>query len=130
MLLAAALAPAAARGGARLELGAEVGAEYDSNVLFQTDALDDFAGRFGPRLRIHEDGDQLLWDVHYYPTYEKFVDLGELDGWNHDAYASLTWKASRRTSIRVYDQYQDLNRAARALQDTDITTPRTSPTPS
>jgi hypothetical protein len=122
-LTASALAPAA-RADVLLDLGLEAALEYDDNVLFQANnILSDGAVRLGPRVRLHEDGDQLLWDVHYYPTYEKFFDLGEFDGWDHDGYASATWKASPRTTLRFTDQYQDYNRAVSVLAQQDVTTP-------
>jgi hypothetical protein len=116
VLAGALAAPLQAGGEAELRLGVEAAAEYDDNVLVRsTDALSDYIGRIGPRLELRDEQGKLLYELRYFPNYEKFDDLSELDGWNHEASARITWRASDRTSFRLRDQYLDTNRATDAL---------------
>jgi hypothetical protein len=116
VLVGALCVPLQAAAEAELRLGIEAAAEYDDNVLVRSEnVLGDFLGRIGPRMELRDEQGRLLYEVRYFPSYEKFEDLSELDGWNHDAFAKFTWRASDRTSIILRDQYLDTNRATQAL---------------
>jgi hypothetical protein len=116
LLVAALCAPRPAAAEAELRLGVETAVEYDDNVLVRSEnVLSDYLGRVGPRLELRDEQGHLHYEVRYFPSYEKFLHLSELDGWNHDAFAKITWRASERTSFSVRDQYIDSNRAAEAL---------------
>ena len=117
LLIAACAAPGQARADAELRLGLETAAEYDDNVLARSDNVEsDFLARLTPRLELWDRKGALQYDLRYLPTYEKFLDLSDLDGWSHDAFGSLSWQAGERTSLRLRDQYLNTNRAVLAFQ--------------
>jgi hypothetical protein len=114
-------APEAASADAELKLGLETSVEYDDNVLYDSQLVeDDGIYRIGPRVQMYDQRGEFQWDVHYYPTYEKFFTLGQLDGWDHDAAASVTWSPNERTYLRLYDNYIDFNRAVSFAQSADV----------
>jgi hypothetical protein len=123
LALALALCPRAALGDAQLELGVETSLEYDDNVVFLEDKEGDGLWRIGPTLRAYDTRGDLNWELRYRPDYEKFFDLSELDGWNHDAYGSVAWQLSTRTRVSLYDHFIDTNRSVRALEEADPLSP-------
>ncbi len=100
--LALAAGPAAA---AEVELGIGAGAEYDSNVFGVPDAVDDVDFLVRPRLRAHGEGGELQWNLHYFPTYRRYLEHSEGDGWDHDLGADVRWRLSRRTTLTLSEQF-------------------------
>jgi hypothetical protein len=93
---------------AEVELGVELGAEYDTNVLSSSaNEQDDFSARGGPRFRAVDETGVLLWELRYWPRYRKMHDLDELSGWDHDAYANLRWRMTPRTTLAITDRFID-----------------------
>lgn len=120
LLLMAFVAPVEARAEASLTLGLEGGVEYDDNVLFRSDDVQaDGLIRLGPKLELQDEQGVLQYRARYFPSYEKFFDLSELDGWNQDAFASVSWIPSGRTRFTVRDHYLETNRATRIFDAID-----------
>lgn len=116
LLLAALCVAQTAWAEAELTLGVESAIEYDDNVLVQAEnPQSDYLVRAGPRFELRDEQGKLRYELRYYPSYERFFRLSELDGWTHDARGKLTWRASERTSFSVREQYLDSNRAVEAI---------------
>ena len=79
--------------------------------------------RIGPRLEAYDRRGEFQWEARYAPSYEAFFDLTELNGWDHDASAEVTWLPNERTELRLSDHYVDYNRAVRFAQDVDVAAP-------
>jgi hypothetical protein len=94
-------------GAADVELGLDVGAQYNSNLFGTPDGEGDFSGRIGPRLRAMDEVGKLTWDLRYWPTYEKFLDIGEADGWDHDLDLKAAWRPSEVTALRFTERFLD-----------------------
>lgn len=94
--------------GTELELGLEAGVGFDDNVLSSaTNEEADVYLRLGPRISVQDPEGAFRWQVYYRPRYDKYVDLDEIDGWDHNAYASVEWDISPATSLEVNDHYID-----------------------
>jgi hypothetical protein len=92
-------------GAAELELGVTTGFIYDDSSA--STVQNDGIANIGPRVRILDESGSLTWDVHYWATYEKYLDLGEADDWDHDFYAKAAWYPSPRTTVRLVERYLD-----------------------
>lgn len=91
-----------------LELGLDVGGAYNSNLFGSpTNPMSDFSARLGPRIRLMDETGAFQWALRYWPTYEKYLRVGEADGWNQDLDARATWGLSRRTRLRFTEQFLD-----------------------
>jgi hypothetical protein len=101
-----------------VELGTELGGEYDDNV-FSTggDPQSDVLGRFGPRLRVLDEGGAFTWEVVYRPVYRVYNRFGELDGWDQDVLAGASWRIGPQTKLSVSDRYLDYSNFSQVLTE-------------
>src|SRR4029453_9626313 len=99
---------ASAAGASDLELGLDLGAYYNSNLFGSaTDEVGDYSGRIGPRIRAMDELGKFTWAGGYWPTYEKYLDIGEADGWDHDLDVKAAWTPSRRTRLSLSERFLD-----------------------
>lgn len=119
-VLPLALLPAVAAGAADLELGLDAGLVYNSN-LFSTESgeVSDYSGRVGPRLRAMDELGAFTWDVRYWPAYEKYLDIDDADGWDHDVSARASWGLSSRTRLSLDGRYLDTGNVNEVLLRAD-----------
>jgi hypothetical protein len=101
-----------------VELGADLGVEYDDNVFVSSsDPQGDFFGRFGPRLRIMDDDGRLTWGVNYSPRYRRGNRFKEISGWDQDLSAYLSWRVGKRTTLTLSDRFVDYSNFSTILTD-------------
>lgn len=93
-------------GAAELYLGLITEGTYDDN-LFSTaeNELDDFSARLSPHVEVRDERGHLQWDVQYIPTYQKFAEFGELDGWDQNASLHVLWAPGPRDTIEISESY-------------------------
>jgi hypothetical protein len=116
--LAFAVLRALPAGAAEFELGVNAGVVYDDNVFSSpTDPQDDFIANAGPRLRLVDERGSVTWELRYWPTYQKYLDLKEADDWDHDFSGTLAWALSPRTSLRITERYLDSSNITAAFSE-------------
>jgi hypothetical protein len=110
-LLAVVLATSASwAGDARVELGVQADANYDDNVFADAeDEQDDYFLRGGPMFRAYDQRGDFQWNAQYVPTYLKYRDFGELDGWEQVANGTISWVPSTRTRVFGSVNYADVS---------------------
>jgi hypothetical protein len=95
--------------GSDVELGLETGVGYDTNPLLEVDTADepnDWFVRVGPRFRAYDTRGFVQWQLRYFPRYQRYFDLSEASGWDHDAYAEIGLIGDR-TQLTLSDRYLD-----------------------
>jgi hypothetical protein len=97
-----------------LTLGARFESNFDSNVYATPDEeVDDFSFRIEPDALLEDHEGELQWKLRYRPSYEYFIDSVEARGWSHLAEGKLSWQASPRTHLELFDRFgrfRNLNR--------------------
>jgi len=79
------------------------------------------------QLDLSSDPDQRLrWRLGYRPTYERFLDLQELDNWRHRATAGFTYGLTRKTTLGGNASFTRTTRTT--LEDLDVEPPDPEPT--
>jgi hypothetical protein len=102
--MAVALAANAAQ-AAELRSSLTGSAQHSSNARSTGDASDgsgdsDVRLDGSARLELLSDPDRrFTWRLGYSPTYERFVDLQDLDNWRHRAVAGFTYGLGRATTL-------------------------------
>jgi hypothetical protein len=91
---------------ARLELGWDARAGWDSNVFGSSDDEDsDFSFYLGPNLGVRERGRAIDYFVDYRLRYEQYLDLQSVNGFEHFASGAVDWRLSPRSSLRVSQDF-------------------------
>lgn len=67
---------------------------------------DDFSFRLSPRIEATEPKGALTWSLQYEPSFEYFLDFSELRGWDHEATASVSWRVTPDTVVRLSDSFE------------------------
>jgi hypothetical protein len=108
------LAPATLR-AEEIQFGIRSNVSWTDNVYgtpedFETagreeDAIDDYSLRMSPWLALKDEDGELTWDLRYQPSYEVYLDQGELDGFDQAISAGLAWRLSDRWSFALRENY-------------------------
>jgi hypothetical protein len=92
--------------GQELIFGANVGGRWDSNVENVPDGPSDFSARLGPEVRLRTTEGDLLYDIHYVPTYQLYSRFASLDDWDQLLSAIASYRISGTTSINVSNNFE------------------------
>lgn len=124
--LAFALAFPGMAGAAELEVAIDAVTQYNTNVLTTNEGeQDDFSLRAGPELTLRGDrASALQYSLRVRPTYEVFLDLPDIDTWEHYVNGDVSYRLGDSTEIYAEDQFQRLesltSRSEFLAQDPDV----------
>ncbi len=108
----------AATGAVELEPSIAVDTTWTDDVFFRTRDESDVTVRVSPAFDFIDRDGRVTWKFGYEPSYEYYLDLGQLRGWDHEVNGELSWAISKRTRLTVSDRFlrfrslQRLNEAA------------------
>lgn len=70
------------------------------------DEVDDASVRALTWMQVEDPNGNLSWSLRYAPSYEYYFQQNELDGFDHDATGTLSWRMSPRTTLSLSDTFQ------------------------
>jgi len=108
LLTIASIAAAAPAAADQAQLGWRTLAEYDSRVTATNGGQGDGIFTFGPQIRIEGERRRFQYRIDQHSSYEKHVDIDELDDWRHELTTSFVYTVSPRVQIRVNNRFQQL----------------------
>lgn len=118
LLVAILLAPASVR-ATELHYGAEIKGLYNSNVFASpSNVQDDGSFRGSPFVELRDPDGKFRWNFKYDPSYEQYVTLTNLSGWDQDVNGGFTWLVSPLVALTVsdrFDQFHSLTRFNQAV---------------
>ncbi len=84
---------------------------WDSNLFRSSSGeVDDGSFQLSPQVIVRERNASLTYDVSYRPTYETFFRTSNVDGFDHRAALSTTWRPSPIDTLGVSSEYLSLRR--------------------
>ena len=95
-------------GAEELRYGFDASTTWTDDVFFTTGAgeISDSSVRLTPKLGLTDRSGQLTWQAEYKPSYEYWVDTRGLRGWDHDFGGALAWQITRRTTLRIQNDFE------------------------
>ncbi len=104
------LASASAR-ASQVELSVDNRIGGDNNVFrSSTDRRADGFYTISPRLAISKNNSNLTYYVSYRPTYETYFKTSNIDGFDHEAQAAMTWRPTGIDTIGFSSNYTNSRR--------------------
>jgi hypothetical protein len=98
----------------QLEYGVSTSASWNDNVFDQSD----FSGRITPFGQLSDPDGELTWSLRYAPSYEQFLDLSEISGFDQDVLGSLSWRFAERWNFSLREAYVSNQSAIRFNETT------------
>ena len=106
-----------------VQFGARTGVAWSDNVFgvsedeivngVQEDPEDDYSARISPFVAVTDPNGNFTWDLRYEPTYEKYLDADDLDGFDQDASGTLGWRFADTWNFTLYESYAIYQNALR-----------------
>lgn len=119
LLLVTVLLAATSARATDLHYGAELKGIYNSNVFNSAyNVEDDGSFRGTPFVELRDPDGSFRWHLKYDPSYEQFVTLKGVSGWDQDVNGGLSWQVTPLLSLNVsnrFDQFHSLTRFNQAV---------------
>jgi hypothetical protein len=106
-----------------VQFGVRTGVSWSDNVFGvaddqqlggeDDDPVSDFSGRISPSVAIRDPDGELTWSAFYQPSYEAYLDEGELDGFDHTLSANGSWRFAERWTLSLDESYAIYQNAVR-----------------
>jgi hypothetical protein len=97
---AALLLPGAV-GAEQLQYGVSAAGNWSDNVFNQSD----FSARISPYATVSDPEGDLTWSLRYQPSYEQYLDLSDVSGFDQDVRGSLAWRPTDRWTLALQQSY-------------------------
>ncbi|MDJ0789512.1 MAG: hypothetical protein QNK05_22190, partial [Myxococcota bacterium] len=104
-----------------LTLEVQTDAIYDDNIFSTSgDKTDDFYFRLAPRIGVEESRGKLQWLLQYTPSYNVYATERDLDGFDHDVRAQVSYRLGPRTQLTFSDRFRRAGFETRFNETTDV----------
>lgn len=74
-------------------------------VLQEEDPVSDFSGRISPSVALKDPDGELNWSLRYQPSYEAYLNEGEISGFDHSVVGSASWQFADRWKLSLEENY-------------------------